>query len=653
MLGVLGVLLAGLFWSVCTFHDLAYRPYGDWDQYLTFFEIQRHSILEEGHYPDWNPWLLGGIPGAAHPQFNSASPFFLPLLLFDLLPGTAVYFGVHATLGMLGTYVLARALGRRPVVAFAAAACFGFCFAPFVSGGVVNRMSGSLLPWYWWSLVLAGNRPRAWLVQALLIGLMLLEGGFYAVLGAGLSAGLLGAFAGGPRAVFGHWLRAGAALLLGIALSAVRFLPTLFLYLEYPRRTEGYEAGAVWRGGALWPPAEALATLRGAGSELFAALFALFQSAFHDIRPVLFEQPVFVGLDLGLLVGGVLLTALFLGARRWLLWLAASFFAVLSLGAASPLDLWSLLKRVPGLWSFDLPMSLVFLALLPLALLFAETLGRWVGLLLPRSGELGGALVVVGAVLIGVIVPLGLQQWPLVSSRPAVELPAAWRTEFHQENGVRMRMLPSVLQGRGVIDAYEEVIRTRLVVGASAELPAWYTLEGTSGGPSPQGASVRQDAELLEWEAGRARWRLDRPIGTLVLNQNFAEGWTARWVDQEPGSVPPESAARAAPLAVSNHEGRVAVELPAGARGVVELRYTPRSRIVGQWISASALLLLMVLASPLGRRLHRSAVRGDRLRARLGGGSPEFAGALASGERTTETETKERSDAVERTEPSP
>ena len=44
---------------------------GDWDQYVTFFEIQRRALLDYGQLPWWDPWLLGGIPGVAHPQFTT------------------------------------------------------------------------------------------------------------------------------------------------------------------------------------------------------------------------------------------------------------------------------------------------------------------------------------------------------------------------------------------------------------------------------------------------------------------------------------------------------------------------------------------------------------------------------------------------------
>lgn len=60
--------------------------YGDYDMQVQMTEAARISILEYGQFPLWNPWVSGGVPLYADPQFG----LFTPQTFFALLVGSAI-----------------------------------------------------------------------------------------------------------------------------------------------------------------------------------------------------------------------------------------------------------------------------------------------------------------------------------------------------------------------------------------------------------------------------------------------------------------------------------------------------------------------------------------------------------------------------------
>jgi hypothetical protein len=138
------------------------------------------------------PEVFLGTPFAGNPQAGAFYPLHLPFLVIDPGPWYGLLLPLHAALGALGAYLLARALRRSRVAATAAGTGYGLS-AAFVlqawAGHVPGLFQAGIAPWVFLALV-RGN---------------------------GLGLGL----AGGLAALAGHWNETAylalGALLAGLA----------------------------------------------------------------------------------------------------------------------------------------------------------------------------------------------------------------------------------------------------------------------------------------------------------------------------------------------------------------------------------------------------------------------------------------------------
>lgn len=587
---------------------LGFRPdaiptAGDWDQYVSFFEMQRRALVVHGELPWWNPWLLGGIPGVAHPQFTVLSPFFLPILLFGSVAGTFVFLALHVFVGAAGTWLLARRLGRDAVTAAAAAAVFSLAFTPIVAAGVANRMNGSLVPWLVVGLLEARRGARGVAITAIATALLLLEGGIYSLVGGGLLALLLALCDGSPREVAQAALRFGAGVLLGVGLAGLRVAPMADLYAAFPRASGMYAGVPLWDG-------QRVATLPGAVAALFCA---------HHVgqRDWLFGQDIFVGTRITTALLALLLAGFAAARRRPLLLAVFVIPLLLVLGNASPLNVWAALTRLPGFTSLNLPMSMLFVPYVGLALLVADA-APW---LVSLAG--GGArcrLAAGGTLALATLALVAFQSAALRREWPVEEVPAAVPVSapFTQALGDRYHMVPSIRRNEGVIAAYEEVVRSKLTIAAAGrDEPAglhdfhgdrtyrgeWYLASSRAPLTPSHWSPNRLEFEWKGGDAGGSPPRIER----LVVNQNALPGWSAAFSAAAGGAT--------RELPIEPQSGRLSVALPREP-GRLVLRYAPPSAVRGACTSAAALVLLLLLATaPLRRLLARPA--GGRLEERL------------------------------------
>ena len=223
------------------------------DQFTgTAYRIFGGTMLREtGAIPQWNPYLLGGLPfiGAQH------GDIFYPTFLFRFLfPADAVLtwsFATHLVLAGLFTFGFLRAwgLGYFPSMLGGVAYMLSGQVASLVAPGHDGKMYVSALtPLMLW-MILRGMRDGtvwAWGVVSLATGLAILSPHFQLTYYMGLLAGaftLFLAFRRGEGALDrGLALRrlaaAVGAALLGFGIASVHFLP-FFEYIPYSPRGGG------------------------------------------------------------------------------------------------------------------------------------------------------------------------------------------------------------------------------------------------------------------------------------------------------------------------------------------------------------------------------------------------------------------------------
>jgi hypothetical protein len=273
--------LAGLFLGYPVFHGgFLVSPHSD--QYIGGYAVREFgtAMIRNGHLPLWNPYLFGGMPFVG--AFDG-DIFYPPTLLLRLLLRTDLAvtwaFILHVVLAGWFAYLWLRASG----LGFAAAGIGGLAYelggpiASFVSPGHDGKLYVSaLLPLALCLILLGirGGRRWCWPALALTVGCaalaphpqifeyFLLTAGAYALfvaaplrsaMPAGMPAGahasraarIVPSIRDGIRSVPGRRLSAAlAAVVLGVVMSAVQFLPVAQFVAWSPRGNRSTGAGS-------------------------------------------------------------------------------------------------------------------------------------------------------------------------------------------------------------------------------------------------------------------------------------------------------------------------------------------------------------------------------------------------------------------------
>ncbi len=132
----------GLFLNQFFFHD----------DLLVYFGLSRQFLgeqLAQGHFPLWNPYLLGGMPFFANPNSMAAYPLLYPTLLFPTAYGIVVFSWVHWVIAALGMHFFLSGRGfsreacRAGALTFACSGFFGY--------EIVHPLLLSVFSWVpWW-----------------------------------------------------------------------------------------------------------------------------------------------------------------------------------------------------------------------------------------------------------------------------------------------------------------------------------------------------------------------------------------------------------------------------------------------------------------------------------------------------------------------
>jgi len=109
------------------------------------------SMLHEGAFPAWNPYVFGGIPLWSNPQTGLFSLFSLPLWILPLNYGIGVGAALKLWAAAFGTWLLVRELRLGFLPALLAGVCFSFSAIDIVwlTHETVPAVA-AMLPWMLW-----------------------------------------------------------------------------------------------------------------------------------------------------------------------------------------------------------------------------------------------------------------------------------------------------------------------------------------------------------------------------------------------------------------------------------------------------------------------------------------------------------------------
>ena len=164
---------------------------GDFDYYSQLYEALRISILKFHQFPLWNPWMSGGIPLFANPQFGLFSLQSLLTLIFGAVYGLKLAYIVYALLGFWGMYCVGRNILEASKIR-SALVSYVWVFSGFFAGHNINHFTFTsffLLPWLLYFIV-RRYQKYSWLWLGIIVSAIILSSIHYAFLMISLTFGI-------------------------------------------------------------------------------------------------------------------------------------------------------------------------------------------------------------------------------------------------------------------------------------------------------------------------------------------------------------------------------------------------------------------------------------------------------------------------------
>lgn len=230
---------------------------GDGDYLMQTQEAMRRSILEFHQFPWWNPWVSGGVPLFANPQFGLISLITPFTLAFGAIIGYKIALFILFVVGFWGLYLLFRRCFRTPqttAILLAYIWTFGTFLAQRLGGGHYTFFMIQLFPWALMYYLRRGEGKWGWLKFGLVTSLMTLTAAHNMTIMSYLVIGLI-VIIQSVRFAYRRnrftleaaitkqdvlfWLKAGALI---IALTGYRLYYTMQYLQDYPRLVHGSEA---------------------------------------------------------------------------------------------------------------------------------------------------------------------------------------------------------------------------------------------------------------------------------------------------------------------------------------------------------------------------------------------------------------------------
>lgn len=226
------------------FHVTLLSEHNDLDGNVSQLVYVSKTLIQKGHFAQWNPYINQGIPTIADPLNSYLNPIVLPLL-YIFSPETAVRFMYVASIflsGIIFLFVL-RVLRIKQPIAYAFTLSYMACSylsARIVAGHLEKVLSYPFIPLFLLSMLMMHSKnTKKWsLIGAISISLMLFSGDIYNTLYAVIITGILGLYSLVIRR------RAGAyfmLLIVFLSLASVKILPLIELQNHIAKTREPFE----------------------------------------------------------------------------------------------------------------------------------------------------------------------------------------------------------------------------------------------------------------------------------------------------------------------------------------------------------------------------------------------------------------------------
>jgi hypothetical protein len=497
----------------------------DWDQHLFYYAVVMKNVVEYGQMPFWNPWYCGGNVMWQNPQIAVLSPVYPLATMMSLQLAMKVNIVLHYWAGFVGMHLLlTRVIGVTflPVTIYLATLVTASgAQAIHLRVGHSVFLPGFYLPlqlYFFFTALKTGEWKYVFLSSSTL-ALMIFNGGTHIL---PMSIAAIGCFAVTAAIARRDWrpLAFAAAFgVAGLAYSAPKLLPVV----------EFVNGAYFWdtRNPTEHPDRVTLDILKQTylvPTEDVRGRLPMQRHGWHE-----YGNYVGIGSAAALFAGLIWVLTRRSHGNHWFgvaLAVTAVFLFVLSLGEFSAYAPASLARHVPLFSSFRIPSryTIPFLQFgaLTLGWAFVSIAARYGALTpLPRMAIGFIALVAAGHLVV-------VNQWNLkgVFSLAPFETSFQWAGGPHQLETETDKspytpdspMLRALVNDRSFYTCYESL---QLARGAAPDRPLVFDANGRV-------ADVEFTPNALAFTVQ------DGPNTEVILNQNWAPGWSATLGTIEP-----------------------------------------------------------------------------------------------------------------------
>jgi hypothetical protein len=534
------------------FHNVWNYSCGDGESYQTINAVIRSTLIDYRQFPFWNPYSGGGNVMLAHPESNFLSPLFVPILLLGPVVGVKIQIVIYYIIGLAGMYLLCRYLNFKVLPAFLAAVLFN-CnsyLSNHLNVGYFIWMTILWMPWVFLFYLKSCSSAKNIVWCALVMALVLLEGGVHHLIMIFSFLVLYASFESVRSKSFKPLLILFLAMGLFALLSGIKLIPMMQFIHDYPRRAYQMVLPYV---------------------PYWTFVVAMLDRGWYG-RCYLLPQPNFTGQEFLAYIGIIPFVLLIAGCIRcfkkyWPIILTLVVFIFIAYGRGSFIDVWPLIKRLPGFNNQFITVRNVIVIVFCGSLIIGYYLSTW--------NCSGAKNVFLSIMVMCVTADLIAHGWYYIAAMPN-EPVTVEKSAFVQED--TERLYPTFLKGHGNILFWRP---GRIDCAAvSVKNPSYrgevYLLNGNG------------TARMEEFTPNKLRVIYTaQDDDTLVVNQNYYKGWWAFGENRLP---------------VSSSDGLISVKVAKG-RGAIALYYFPLMFILGSICSlAGAAVSLWVLLSQPKRK---------------------------------------------------
>lgn len=569
------LIAAALVFISPVLNDIHNVGVSDWDSHFFYHAVPLRTITEFHQFPLWNPYYCGGNAMLAAPESNFLAPSFFLVLLFGEVVGVKLIIALYAVLGFLGMYLLSRILGMARLSALVPAVIFMMSswFPLRISEGHSSFLPFALLPFVAAMYIKSFNEKNWWrwaALAALFYAWMIFAGGVYPFTVTSIFLGFFCLLSMIRTRSFKPALTLAAIVVMAFFLSAVKAIPQYEFMNSFPRKTEAVEYHSVeLLGKSLFSRNQRVTTQ---DPEFYVKAF---ESQEEHAKAFWAGAKPWGWHEYGAFTG-VAAFVLFIGSvatiRKSWPWLVISITTLLmSLGEFSPVDVWSILHRLPVVSSLHGSSRVMPLFIFTFAIAAGFALSR-AEEAVERKWKKAG-LLLAGVAVAVVFVEMFTVSRPVLKDAFNEPAPKAVKNETFRQLIVKEPTkvnYSSFLSNTGVLNCYDTMrppIKAVPYGNDEGRKNPGYMGEAFFASGKGKASVTYFSPNLVIVDAA--------PVGkdTLVLNQNFFKGWKANGRD------------------AVDHWGLVGTPVDAGKKQVA-FKYSPRSFKIGFVISVISTLFV-------------------------------------------------------------